>query len=214
MLSIKVGHPVFLLVVLLLVPLLGANAQSMRYGSADEAADPSAEKNVILLGWDGVQRDHLLDLMDRKLMPNLSSFLEEGRMVNMTVTDHPTDTKAGWAQILTGYKWWRTGVFDNIFWFKSIPRGYTIPERLEEIYGRDNIVTAFIKGKVNHMETLNGTNTAQIGTMWSIYTNEAIFSNLPSELDVVNSGTPDTGLYDPNNDRYADVVGPATLEFL
>jgi Type I phosphodiesterase / nucleotide pyrophosphatase len=214
LLPFRVRKPVFLLVPLLLVSLLGANAQSMRYGSAKETADQSREKNVILLGWDGVQRDHLLDLMDRKLMPNLSSFVEEGRMVNITVTDHATDTKAGWTQILTGYKWWRTGVFDNIFWFKSVPAGYTIPERLENIYGKDNIVTAFIKGKVNHMETVNGTNTAQMGTPWSIYTNDAIFSNLPSELDVINSGYPDNGAYNDNNDRYADVIGPVTLQFL
>jgi hypothetical protein len=193
---------------------LGTNVRPAKNEVVFAATEASASTNVILLGWDGVQRDDLFNLLNSGQMPNLSALIQKGTIVNVTVSDHPTDTKAGWTQILTGYKWWRTGVFDNVFWFNSIPAGYTIPERLEKIYGKDNIVTAFIKAKVNHMETIDGTNTAQIGTPWSIYTNEAIYSHLPSELDVISSGTPDNGPYDANNDRYADVVGPVTIQFL
>jgi hypothetical protein len=204
----------FVILILTSVFWMGTYMQPSKNQVALAATEAAANTNVILLGWDGVQRNHLFELLDRGQMPNLSSFIQNGVIVNVTVSDHPTDTKAGWTQILTGYKWWRTGVFDNAIWFNSIPVGYTIPERLENIYGKNNIATAFIKGKVNHMETVNGTNTAQIGTPWSIYTNEAIYSNLPSELDVVSSGTLDNGVYDSNNDRYADVVGPVAIQFL
>ncbi len=169
--------------------------------------DSTTGKNVILLGWDGVQRNHLLELMDKGLMPNLSSFLQNGTMVNVTITDHFTDTKAGWTQILTGYKWWRTQVFNNYYWFHAIPRGYTIPERLESIYGKDQIFTAFIAGKLNHMETVDGTGSAAPGSPLATYTHEAIYDNLPSQLDVVDVG-------DPTADRYANIVGPLTLQFL
>jgi hypothetical protein len=186
---------------------LGLNAQPAKNEVSGAVVDAHTKPNVILLGWDGVQRNHLFELLERGLMPNLRSFLQNGAMVNVTVSDHYTDTKAGWTQILTGYKWWKTGVFNNIFWFHSIPRGSTIPERLENIYGKDKITTAFITGKINHMETINGDATASIGSPWAIYTHEAIYSNLPSQLDLVSAGNPDNGIYNPDNDRYADVVG-------
>jgi hypothetical protein len=193
---------------------LGINVQPAKSDVISPNIDVRQNTNVILLGWDGVQRNHLYELLDKGLLPNLSSLIQNGVIVNETVSDHYTDTKAGWTQILTGYKWLKTGVFSNYLWFNSIPAGYTIPERLKSIYGRDNIVTAFIKGKVDHMETMNETNTASPTSPWSIYTNEAIYSNHPSVVDVVSSGSPDTGVYDPNNDRFADVIGPLTVQFI
>jgi hypothetical protein len=135
------------------------------------------------------------------------AFIQTGKLVNVTVTDHYTDTKAGWTQILTGYRWWRTGVFQNQIWFHSIPRGYTIPERLEQIYGPDQIATAFITGKLNQMEMEDGTGTAAIGSPFAIYSNQALYANLPSQLDFLNVG-------DLSQDRGADVVGPLVLQFL
>ncbi len=193
----------------LLVKVLGA----VEFGSSEggffylNVSSVTAEKNVILLGWDGVQRDHLFELLDRGLMPNLAAFVAGGSIVNVTVSDHYTDTQAGWTQILTGYRWWKTGVFSNYVWFHSIPEGFTIPERLENIYGKDQIATAFITGKLNHMEIVNGTGSAAVGSVFAVYSNEAIYSNLPSQLDVVNVGNLD-------QDRNADVVGPLTLQFM
>ena len=117
----------------------------------------SDQKNVIVIGWDGVQRNHLYELLSRNLLPNLAAFASQGSLVNITVTDHGTDTKAGWTQILTGYKWWRTGVYNNVYWFHSIPAGYTIPERAENYFGRSQIITGFIVGKSFHMEITDGT---------------------------------------------------------
>ena len=167
----------------------------------------TTEKNVILLGWDGVQRNHLFELLGGGLMPNLDSFVRGGKMVNVTVSDHYTDTKAGWTQILTGYRWWRTGVFANNCWFHSIPAGYTIPERLENIFGKDQLATAFITGKLNQMEIVDGTGTAAAGSVFATYSNEALYRNLPSQLDVVSVG-------DLEQDRYADVVGSLCLQFI
>jgi hypothetical protein len=156
-------------------------------------------KNVILIGWDGVQRNHLFELLNRSLLPNLSSFVNQGAIVNITVMDHGTDTKAGWTQILTGYRWWRTGVFNNVYWFHSIPAGYTIPERVESHFGKSEVVTGFITGKLFHMEVQDETGDAATGR----YTQEAIYKNLPLAADVCTVG-----------DRDASVVGPLALQFL
>lgn len=163
--------------------------------------------NVILLGWDGVQREHLFELINRGLMPNLSAFVQTGKLFNVTVSDHYTDTKAGWTQILTGYRWWKTGIFQNSNWFHAIPRGYTIPERLESIFGSTQIATAFITGKLNQMEIEDRTGTAAVGSPFSVYSNEALYDNLPSQLDFVSVG-------DLAEDRYANVTGPLMLQFI
>ncbi|HJW28658.1 MAG TPA: alkaline phosphatase family protein, partial [Saprospiraceae bacterium] len=156
-------------------------------------------KNVILIGWDGVQRNHLFELLNRGLLPNLQSLVSDGSLVNVTVSDHRTDTKSGWTQILTGYRWWKTGVFNNAYWFHSIPLGYTIAERVENYFGRNKVATAHISGKLGHMEVRDGTGTTANGT----YSREAIYSNLPSQLDFCSAG-----------DRNATVVGPLALQFL
>jgi hypothetical protein len=206
----------FLLALLLCsVFLVAANGQAAKAVAAVSPANlvytgsaaGGNDTNVILLGWDGVQRNHLYELLKAGLMPNLSGFIQTGKMVNVTVSDHYTDTKAGWTQILTGYRWWKTGVFANAIWFNTIPKNYTIPERLENYYGSSDIVTAFITGKLNQMEIEDQTGTAAVGSPFAVYSNQALYSNLPSALDVVSVG-------DLEQDRYADVVGPLTLQFI
>lgn len=115
------------------------------------ASSISDAKNVLLIGWDGVQRNHLFELLNNGSLPNLQSIINDGKIVNVTVSDHRTDTKSGWTQILTGYRWWRTGVFNNVYWFHSIPRGYTVLERVESYFGKDNVATGHITGKMGHM---------------------------------------------------------------
>ena len=156
-------------------------------------------KNVILIGWDGVQRNHLFELLNNGSLPNLQSLINDGTIANITVSDHRTDTKSGWTQILTGYRWWRTGVYNNAYWFHSIPLGYTIPERVERYFGKNKVITAHITGKLGHMEVQDGTGTTANGS----YTHEAIYSNLQSQVDICNAG-----------DRNATVVGSIALQFL
>ncbi len=63
-----------------------------------------------------------------------------------------TDTKAGWTQILTGYEPEITGVYSNNR-FGPIPPGYSVFERLENFFGRDNIVTMVFSGKRIHFDS-------------------------------------------------------------
>ena len=107
-------------------------------------------KNVILIGWDGAQRNHMYELLDDGKLPYLSELIKEGSLVEIDVTTGATHTKPGWAEILTGYGPDITGVYSN-FDYKPIPQGYTIFERLEEYFGEDNIVTMFIGGKINNL---------------------------------------------------------------
>ena len=110
------------------------------------------EFNVLVIGWDGVQRDHLYECYNQELeqcpdgLPNLKE-LSNDNIFNMTITNGATDTKAGWAQILTGLNAEKTGVYDNLN-FQAIPEGYSIFEKLESNF---DIVTFFIVGKGNHI---------------------------------------------------------------
>lgn len=154
--------------------------------------------NVILIGWDGVQRNHLFELLNQDELPNTRALSNEGSIANITITDHPTDTKAGWSQILTGYRSWKMGIYSNEYWFNSIPTGYTIFERVRNNFG-DNIITAFITSYRREMEIQDGTFSAESGK----YSQEAVFSNIPSVTDIVS--------FDFRN---ASVTGQIALDFL
>ena len=107
-------------------------------------------KNFILLGWDGVQREHLHELLDEGKLPNLEKLITSGSMTDIDISTGTTQTKPGWAEILTGYTPEITGVYSNLG-YKPIPKGYTIFERLESYFGKDNIVTLFVGGKNNNI---------------------------------------------------------------
>ncbi len=107
-------------------------------------------RNIIVIGWDGVQREHLKQMIATNALPNLMALSKEGNLVDIDVTDGATDTKAGWAQILTGYKAEITGVYKNGK-FQAIPVGYSVFERLEQHFGPENIDTVAIIGKGDHI---------------------------------------------------------------
>lgn len=102
-------------------------------------------KNVILIGWDGAQRAHVNECLSRGELPNLQRLASEGSMVDIAVNE-VTDTKAGWAQILTGYSAKTSGVYSSAN-YRPIPKGYTIFERLKKFFGWDEIVTLAIVAK-------------------------------------------------------------------
>jgi len=79
----------------------------------------------------------------------LRSLMTNGGWFDIDITGK-TDTKAGWAEILTGYGPDITGVYSNMK-FQPIPRGYTIFERLEAHYGDDSFMTAAFIGKDHHV---------------------------------------------------------------
>ncbi len=102
-------------------------------------------RNVLLIGWDGVQRNHLKEALGRGEMPNLDRLAAEGALVAVDIL-RTTDTKAGWSQILTGLEPETTGIFSNRD-LQSIPPGLTIFERLERHFGTDNIATVALIAK-------------------------------------------------------------------
>lgn len=117
-------------------------------GTASAPAD-TALPNVLLVGWDGAQRDHVRQLLHAGRLPRLQALAAAGALVNATVTTGATDTKAGWAEILTGYSPERTGVWSNDV-FGAIPAGYTIPERLRTAYG-SRVATIAAIAKRGHL---------------------------------------------------------------
>ena len=95
--------------------------------------------NIILFGWDGAQREHVQQCLERDELPTLKMLSEEGALVDVDVVTGATDTKAGWSQILTGYHPQVTGVYSNGR-YRDIPAGLSIFERLKEHFGPDDVV--------------------------------------------------------------------------
>ncbi len=123
---------------LLLILLAAAGTIS----AADGAEHP---RNVILIGWDGAQRDHVNECLADKQLPHLQRLIERGVYVTIDV-EGVTGTKAGWPQILTGYLPEITGVYsDDVF--QPVPLGLSIFERLEAHFGTEAFVTAAVIAK-------------------------------------------------------------------
>lgn len=111
-------------------------------GAAQKGERP---RNIVLIGWDGAQRNHVKECLGRGELGNLKKLSGEGALVAIDIL-RVTDTKAGWTQILTGYEPEVTGVFSNRK-YQPIPKGYTVFERLEEFFGADKFITVAVIGK-------------------------------------------------------------------
>jgi len=135
-------------ILLLCVLAFSGCRESQRYNTSSSVDDGSV-RNVILIGWDGAQRNHMKEALRRKELPNLVKLSNEGSLVAVDIL-RTTDTKSGWAQILTGYEPEKTGVFSNSR-FGPIPKGYTVFERLEEHFGAEKFVTVAVIGKNVHV---------------------------------------------------------------
>ena len=107
-------------------------------------------KNILVIGWDGVQRDHLKKMIERDEVPVLKKLSEEGTLIDIDVTTAVTDTKAGWAQIFTGYAPEITGVYSNSR-FQPVPADLWVFDRAEKHFGADKIDTVAIIGKKDHI---------------------------------------------------------------
>ncbi len=110
-------------------------------------------QNVILIGWDAAQREHVEQCLARKELPNLQRLIDQGTYVKIDI-EGTTDTKAGWSQILTGYYPEVTGVYSNGR-FQPVPKGLSIFERLESNFGADQFVTVAVIGKKQHCGEIN-----------------------------------------------------------
>jgi len=116
---------------------------------AQQAAGEGAPRNIILFGWDGAQRAHVHECLERGELPALKKLSEEGALVNIDVVTGATDTKAGWTQILTGYHPEVTGVYNNGR-FRDVPEGLSVFERLKKQFGADSFVCVGVIGKSGH----------------------------------------------------------------
>ncbi|MCL6614741.1 MAG: alkaline phosphatase family protein [Firmicutes bacterium] len=126
---------------------------SLLFLAALAAAGPGREgrpRNIILIGWDGAQRAHVKECLARGELPNLARLAAEGTIVAIDVL-RVTDTKAGWAQILTGYEPEVTGVYSNGR-YGPIPPGLTVFERLEEYFGPERFATVAVIGKKGNVD--------------------------------------------------------------
>ena len=103
--------------------------------------------NVILISFDGYQRNHLWEQLDAGEMPNLERLMEEGVYLELNQIDTKTQTKTAHAQMLSGYQNNVTGVYANLLVFHPLPTGYTLLERAETHFGSGNVATGFISGK-------------------------------------------------------------------
>jgi hypothetical protein len=115
------------------------------------AAEPP--RNVILIGWDGAQREHVEQCLGRGELPSLKRLIDQGKYVRIDV-EGTTDTKAGWSQILTGYYPQVTGVYSNAR-YQPVPKGLSLFERLEDRFGPDDFVTVAVIGKKAHCGEIN-----------------------------------------------------------
>ncbi|MDD4879413.1 MAG: alkaline phosphatase [Candidatus Omnitrophica bacterium] len=109
-------------------------------------------KDIVLIGWDGSQLNHVKECLDRGELPNLKKLSTEGSFVEIDVWGHQTETEPGFAQILTGYKDTTSGVRKNDVPVQ-IPKGYTIFERLEDYFGHDKFVTVALANKGHRLNS-------------------------------------------------------------
>jgi hypothetical protein len=121
------------------------------FARAQQAAtEGAAPYNIILIGWDGAQRGHLLEMLEKGELPHLAALRREGRLIPTSVTTGKTQTKPGWSEILTGYSAVKLGIISNRD-YQPIPSGYTIFDRIENHWGAENVATMFIGGKINNI---------------------------------------------------------------
>lgn len=140
------------------IPLLGlptlviailAGTESLRTSSPHVDTSEPPPFSTLVIGWDGSYRPRVEKLLAENQLPKLKSLVEQGTYIKVRVENARTDTKAGWAQIWTGYSASITGVHSNRD-YAPIPAGLTIFERLKNRYG-SRIQTLFLSGKVNNI---------------------------------------------------------------
>lgn len=104
-----------------------------------------AFKNILVIGWEGTNRDRLEELLGNGELPALQSVINAGSFVAIDISQGATTAKPGWAQIFSGYRT-RFLKIKNDKVYTTIPESLTIFEKLKSIHGTNEIVTFFISG--------------------------------------------------------------------
>ena len=102
---------------------------------------PGDYKNTLIIGWDGTQRNHLLEIWD-----TLNS-LPQFAFWEIDISSGATDTKAGWSQIVSGYTAEHTGIYSNGV-YNPLPVGYSLFEKAEAHFSEVNTFFIFLKSSV------------------------------------------------------------------
>lgn len=115
-------------------------------------------ENLLIVGWDGSQRDRIQSLLDQGRLPTLASLIKNGSYVEIDTAEagsaeenlRKTETKPGWAQIFTGYSSDEIGVKSNKI-YQPIPKGLTLFERVKALGDTVSYKTYFLSGKINNI---------------------------------------------------------------
>ncbi len=107
------------------------------------------QKNLLLIGWDAVQWNHLHELLADGRLPHIKRF---STLVRTEITDHATSTKPGWTQIVTGLSAKKSGVLSNER-FRPFPQRSCLFDILERV-SDGQVMTAFLAGKDHNLGSL------------------------------------------------------------
>lgn len=118
------------------------------YTSICLGAEANKDQSVLLIGWDGTRLARIKELLKEKKLPHLQAVIDKGSFVEINLKTK-TDTKAGWAEILTGYDYTVNHVKNNRF-YDAIPKGLTVFERLKSKFS-SKLTTLLIAGKSTHL---------------------------------------------------------------
>jgi Type I phosphodiesterase / nucleotide pyrophosphatase len=102
-----------------------------RYSVESPGPPSGAAERIMVVGWDGVQRAHLEEMLAGGQLPSLAAMVAGGSRVATLVRGHSTVTKPGWVEIFTGYTASVTGTLSNLI-FRPMPEGMTILERAQD----------------------------------------------------------------------------------
>src|SRR6266542_1925422 len=115
---------------------------------AFDAKTPATDRDAILISWDGGLREHVRAHLAAGRLPNLARLAKGGSLVDIDVTGHITDTKAGHSELLSGYGPDRTGVVSDSD-FAPIPAGLSVFERLRKVFPA--LTTIMLTGKDHNL---------------------------------------------------------------
>lgn len=107
-------------------------------------APAASPQNIILIGWDGADREHVDRFRSREELPNLQRLIDRGVLVNIYGED-VVNTDGAWTQVLTGYLPETPGSGQGSS--GTARKGATVFERLENHFGSDKFVTAALVGR-------------------------------------------------------------------
>lgn len=110
---------------------------------------------VVLITWDGTQKETVQKLLEDGKLEHLSLIQEEGSWINISITRHYPDSMASRAEILTGYSPMITGVHRTMA-YGEIPKNLTIFERLKDNMGSEAVSTAVVTSKKGSIGTAKG----------------------------------------------------------